>query len=152
MDDPGFYAVQTNEAEPTHNLRRREQRCETFLVSKTILECENGSPGIDQWRKQPAELIVRRTLQPNDNQIRRTNLFRRAGAFRLDPKISLGALDENTFAADYFVIRAQQKVHLLACPSQFGAVETADRSATNNGNFQESREENRVAMPWFYPL
>jgi len=146
MNNPGLEAVQADETESSHDLLRWKQRGKALLVAKAVLQCENGRPSVHQRGKQTTELIVCGCLESDNDQVSLTDFLRQPGAFRLDPEISLLALNENAFASDYLVIRAQQEMHLLASPSQFGTVEAADRPATNNRNFQESEEENRLAI------
>src|SRR5260221_12306269 len=112
-----------------------------LLVSQAVLQGHNGGAVVNQRRQKPRKLRVDRRLQPNQDQIAGSNLFRGSRALWADAKVTLRTPNRDTTAPDRLVIRAQQEVDVSAGLREFRAVEAADCATADDGNLHDSTKK-----------
>ena len=63
------------------------------------------------------------------------SLLPRGGGLRMNVKIAVTAVNGDAFGADGLVIGAQQKVHVVSRAAELRAIETSERSTTDDRHF-----------------
>ena len=135
LDNTRFDAIEADEAEATQDLFRGKQAGQFLLVTQTVLQRDDSRVWTDERREQFRELVVGRGLQPNQDYVAHTNFVRCPGASGLNVEITVNAADGHAFLPHDIVIGPKQEMHFLSGPAESGAVETTQRTATDNGDF-----------------
>src|SRR5687767_11448659 len=147
LNDAGLDAIQANEAKPAHDLFATEQLRELLFISEAVLERYDGCSLIDQRRQQLGELSVGRRFQADKHDVADAYLSGRARAFRVDVKIALRAVDEDTVAPHDIVITSKEEMNFMTVAAELRSVITAQCTATDDSNLHFTPKLILIAPP-----
>lgn len=135
VDDARLAAVDADKRQATEDALGAEPLGELLLDAESIHQGQHERVGTDTGANESLGLIHRGGLQGAEYQVGATDLLGFVIGLGGDMEITIATDDVEPAVPDGFQVAPHDKVDIVPDTGQAGAVETADRARSDDGDF-----------------